>query len=222
MLIVVAYTMGAVLAASSTVMYAYGEHFLSPSFSDPGYFRYKESCMFLQISHSSAILIFAARTAGFSFMSKPAVELFLSAVVSQLVVNLLLLMPGDFIVEQLAFKDVLTIWGYDFGWLFILDLVKMGILNIQDGGMAPIEATGSRNTGFGSLGGGKSIHGATKAAFSALSKLASDVKLLSLGVSAVKLREKGRIQLKKGVKLNPHTGMPMPSVGRPLLGPGWS
>ena len=39
--------------------------------------------MFLQISHSSAILIFAARTTGFSFMSRPATELFLSAVVSQ-------------------------------------------------------------------------------------------------------------------------------------------
>ena len=85
MLIVVAYTMGAVLAASSVIMYAYGERFLSESFADPSYFKYKESCLFLQISHSSAILIFAARTTTFSFLSKPATELFLSAVVSQLV-----------------------------------------------------------------------------------------------------------------------------------------
>jgi hypothetical protein len=39
--------------------------------------------MFLQISNSSAFLIFNARTTGFFFMSKPALELFLSAVVSQ-------------------------------------------------------------------------------------------------------------------------------------------
>jgi H+-transporting ATPase len=81
MLIVVAYSMGFVLAASSVVMYAYGENFLSESFATN--FKYKESALFLQISHSSAILIFAARTAGFSFLSRPAFELFMSAVVSQ-------------------------------------------------------------------------------------------------------------------------------------------
>ena len=39
--------------------------------------------MFLQISNSSAILIFNARTIGFSFLSKPHHLLFMSAVVSQ-------------------------------------------------------------------------------------------------------------------------------------------
>merc|ERR1719310_499220 len=76
MLIFVAYTMSAVLATSSTLLYIYGEKFLSAPFSDPATFKYKESCMFLQISNSSAILIFNARTQGFSFLSKPAIELF--------------------------------------------------------------------------------------------------------------------------------------------------
>merc|ERR1719343_1357425 len=89
--------------------------------------------MFLQISNSSAILIFNARTQGFSFLSKPAIQLFLSAVVSQLFVNALLLCSGGFIVEQLNPKDVALIWAYDLLWLVVIDLVKMAIIYIQDG-----------------------------------------------------------------------------------------
>merc|ERR1719213_1528984 len=69
MLVVVAYSMAMVLAASSTLLYIYGGKFLSAAYSTV--FPYKESCMFLQISNSSAILIFNARTIGFSLLSKP-------------------------------------------------------------------------------------------------------------------------------------------------------
>ena len=131
MLIVVAYSMGLTLAASSTILYAYGSQFLSSAFVTD--FKYKQSCMFLQISNSSAILIFNARTTGFSFLSKPCIQLFLSAVVSQVFVNWLLLTSGGFIVAQLDPYDLGAIWVYDLAWLIIIDLVKMSILTIQNG-----------------------------------------------------------------------------------------
>merc|ERR1719486_1692897 len=104
--------MGFVLSASSTILYAIGGKFLSDKFDSD--FRYKESCMFLQISNSSAILIFNARTQGFSFLSKPAIQLFMSAVVSQVFVNSVLLFSGGFIVEQMLPEDIALIWAYDF------------------------------------------------------------------------------------------------------------
>merc|ERR1719327_434538 len=75
MLIFVAYTMGFVLSASSCILYVTGQHFLTAKFVTD--FVYKQSVMFLQISNSSAILIFNARTEGFSFLSKPAIQLFM-------------------------------------------------------------------------------------------------------------------------------------------------
>jgi len=129
MLIFVAYACGFTLAASSTVLYAYGGLFLSSRFTE---FAYKESCMFLQISNSSAFLIFCARTTGFWFASKPAIELFLSAIVSQCVVNLFLLFSDGFIVVELDPSDIGRIWLYDICWLVIIDLVKMGINMIQN------------------------------------------------------------------------------------------
>lgn len=89
--------------------------------------------MFLQVSNSSAILIFNARTTGFSFLSMPAYQLFWSAVVSQAFVNTMLLCSHGFIVEQLDIADIIKIWIYDFSWLIIIDLVKMGILRATEG-----------------------------------------------------------------------------------------
>lgn len=88
--------------------------------------------MFLQISNSSAFLIFCARTTGLFFMSRPALELFLSAVVSQLVVNLFLLYSDGFIVVELAAYDIGMIWLYDLAWLLIIDGVKMSINKLTD------------------------------------------------------------------------------------------
>jgi len=150
MLIVVAYTMGLTLSASSTILYALGHKFLSPAFTA---FKYKESCMFLQISNSSALLIFNARTTGFFFSTVPAKELALSAVASQAFLNTLLLFSGGFIVEQLHWKDIAMIWAYDVVWMFILDFVKMAIIRIQDGpedqmtlDQTMAKATATRNT----------------------------------------------------------------------------
>ena len=42
------------------------------------------------------------------------------------------------------------------------------------------------------------------------------------GTGAVKLRESGKPTLKAGLKINPHTGLPIPGGGRPQMGPGWS
>ena len=57
----------------------------------------KETCIFLQLSNSSAILIFNARTQGFlslSLSSVPAIQLFMSAVISQCIVNGFVLNSG--------------------------------------------------------------------------------------------------------------------------------
>merc|ERR1719311_1009290 len=145
MLIFVAYACGFTLAASSSILYIYGGKFLGPNFSDPEYFKYKESCMFLQISNSSAILIFNARTQGFSFLSKPAIELFMSAVVSQVFINPMMLFSNGFIVEELDPNDMALIWAYDFSWLIIIDLVKMLIIRIQDGPIQSVTETKGRN-----------------------------------------------------------------------------
>ena len=109
--------------------------------------------MFLQLSNSSAILIFNARTQGFSFLSMPAIQLFMSAVVSQFIVNTFIKFSGGFIVEQLESADMLKIWAYDLSWLIIIDLVKMGIIRIQDGPMTSVADTKSRNRAFGSKAG---------------------------------------------------------------------
>merc|ERR1711998_282879 len=83
LIMVAAYAMGFTLAASSAILYAYGDLFLSERFSTSFPYNrhpqaYRESCMFLQISNSSAFLIFCARTSGFFFHSMPALQLFLS------------------------------------------------------------------------------------------------------------------------------------------------
>ena len=77
------------------MLYVFGDRFLSHNWTES--FKYKETCLFLQISNSSAILIFNARTQGFSFLSKPAYQLFWSAVVSQLFVNFMLFTPNPIV-----------------------------------------------------------------------------------------------------------------------------
>merc|ERR1719502_2314301 len=113
MLIFVAYTMGFVLSASSAILYAQGDKFLTSKFTTD--FMYKQSVMFLQISNSSAILIFNARTTGFSFLSKPHPLLFASAIVSQIVVNLALVF--GVIVSPLEYHDIIATWLYDLSCL---------------------------------------------------------------------------------------------------------
>ena len=184
MLIVVAYALGAVLSASSVLLYAYGGSFLTSAFVTN--FKYKQTCMFLQISNSSAILIFNARTTGFSFLSRPAFELFMSAVVSQLFVNFMLLNSGGFIVEQLAPIDIAKIWGYDLAWLIIIDLVKIAIIRIQDGPdeQPTLATTFSRNSFHGRRSGSRvlSAGGTSYKAAGRASRLSKDVRLSITGV----------------------------------------
>jgi len=155
MLIFVAYSMGLTLAMSSTIMFARGGMFLSERFISD--FAYKQSCMFLQISNSSAILIFNARTTGFSFLSMPDWRLFMSAVVSQLFVNYMLLNSGGVIVEELLLSDIVGIWLYDLAWLIVIDLVKMSIIRIQDGAeeQVSLSAVQTRNSFHGRRSGSK-------------------------------------------------------------------
>jgi len=193
MLIFVAYACGFTLAASSTCLYAYGHKFLSEAFTTT--FKYKESCMFLQISNSSAILIFNARTTGFSFLSKPCIQLFLSAVVSQLFVNYFLLFGNGFIVEELLPADVGSIWLYDLSWLIIIDLVKMTIIRIQDGNevQATLEGTVTRNTFHGRRSGSRII-GADGTQY-----------------KAVGARRSGAPSMSKDVRIS-MSGMPVPKT----------
>jgi len=116
---------------------------------------YKAACLFLQISNSSAILIFNARTIGFSFLSAPHPLLFGSAVVSQLFINVVLLtgiLPS--LTPKLDPADVGVIWAYDFAWLIIIDLVKMMILKLQEEPTTGVDSTVGRN---GVLRGSKSV-----------------------------------------------------------------
>jgi len=155
MLIFVAYALGAVLSTSSVLYYALGSKFMTSKFVTD--FKYKQSCMFLQISNSSAILIFNARTTGFSFLSKPAIELFMSAVVSQVFVNLMLMYSGGFIVAELDPHDIALTWAYDLSWLVIIDIVKMTIFRIQDGpGVQPTISENMTVAGRGSFHGRRS------------------------------------------------------------------
>jgi len=170
MLIVVAYSMAAVLATSSTLLYVFGHLFLDSQWVTD--FKYKETCLFLQISNSSAILIFNARTTGFSFLSKPCTELFMSAVVSQAFVNFMLRFPNP-IVEQLSYHDIFMIWLYDLSWLVIIDLVKMGILAATETPQQSVMEAGTRRS--------KSTSSGTAVRRSGAPKLSKDVRVSMQG-----------------------------------------
>merc|ERR1712060_676432 len=66
---------------------------------------YQETVVFLQISNSSAILIFSARTLSFFFTSMPAWQLMFSTVVGQVLVNVALLMPQNGLVKTMHAQD---------------------------------------------------------------------------------------------------------------------
>ena len=93
-----------------------------------------------------AALAAACEYPGFFFLSVPALELFLSAVVSQMVVNLFLLFSGGFIVVQLDPYDIAAIWAYDIAWLLVIDVVKMSINKVQNVEQAAMSSVTSRNS----------------------------------------------------------------------------
>merc|ERR1712087_137451 len=87
--------------------------------------KYMETCLFLQISNSSAILILSARTRYFFFSTIPAWQLMLSTAIGQVLINLWVCFPVGGLVAKLKIQDVLAIWIYDIMWLLLLDVVKM-------------------------------------------------------------------------------------------------
>mmetsp|Transcript_45381 Transcript_45381/g.82921 ORF Transcript_45381/g.82921 Transcript_45381/m.82921 type:complete len:933 (-) Transcript_45381:84-2882(-) len=135
-LLIQSYSMGILMCVQTLILCRHGKDFLSHKFAkeiadnpDPSVLNpYMESTIFLQISNSSAILILSARTVGFFFTTVPAWQLVLSTAIGQILVNGALLFPGHFLVEQLELEDIVKVWIYDFAWLLILDVVKMGAL----------------------------------------------------------------------------------------------
>merc|ERR1712066_73637 len=84
-LILQSYAMGILMFLQAMFLVAYGHLFLSSTYKDSmtkslsqkggEMDEYMETCVFLQVSNSSAILILSARTVGFFFTSMPAWQL---------------------------------------------------------------------------------------------------------------------------------------------------
>jgi len=141
-LILQSYAMGILMFLQTILLVSYGHLFLSEQYEESmnkslqrqgGEMDiYMETCIFLQISNSSAILILSARTLGFFFSTMPAWQLFLSTAIGQVIVNAWVFSPpgkelgfGRGLVAKLDPQDMARIWGYDLLWLLFLDLVKM-------------------------------------------------------------------------------------------------
>merc|ERR1712048_1025945 len=136
-LILQSYAMGIVMFVQTIMLIESGHRFMSKTFEesharsvDPDMTgkemdKYMETCLFLQISNSSAILILSARTRYFFFSTIPAWQLLLSTAIGQVLINLWVWHPPGGIVEKLYLQDVVAIWIYDIAWLLFLDVVKM-------------------------------------------------------------------------------------------------
>ncbi|CAJ1330200.1 unnamed protein product [Effrenium voratum] len=136
-LLLQSYSMGILMFVQTMLLVSYGHLFLSDSYGD-GYFqsmdsdaagsemnKYMETTLFLQISNSSAILIFSARTVGFFFTTMPAWQLTFSTALGQVLINIWCLVAPTGLVDKLLPSDVAKVWLYDIAWLLFLDLVKM-------------------------------------------------------------------------------------------------
>jgi len=136
-LILTSYSMGILMFAQTMLLITHGSYFMSDEFGESHFTsmdggsaggemdKYMETCVFLQISNSSAILILSARAAGFFFTSMPAWQLMLSTAIGQVIINLWTLTAPSGLIAQLQPMDVLKVWLYDIAWLIFLDSVKM-------------------------------------------------------------------------------------------------
>jgi H+-transporting ATPase len=136
-LILQSYAMGILMFVQTIMLIELGSKFLSREFAkshsvsvDPDMTgkemdKYMETCLFLQISNSSAILILSARTRYFFFSTIPAWQLLLSTAIGQVLINLWCFHPLGGLVSKLLLQDIIAIWIYDIMWLLFLDLVKM-------------------------------------------------------------------------------------------------
>ena len=136
--------MGMLMFAQTMLLVSCGHYFLSDKYAD-GYFasvgatsagtemdKYMETTIFLQISNSSAILIFSARTVSFFFTSMPAWQLTFSTALGQILINIWCLWAPSGLVDKLEPMDVALVWLYDIAWLLFLDVVKMFAGRIWD------------------------------------------------------------------------------------------
>lgn len=138
-LLLQSYAMGILMFVQTMILVAKGDMFLSDEYAKSKKAskpqgemdEYMETCIFLQVSNSSAILILSARTVGFFFTTAPAWQLAFSTAIGQVLINLWVLYPLGkalglkSLISQLAPQDVGMIWLYDVCWLLILDIVKM-------------------------------------------------------------------------------------------------
>jgi len=133
------WTMGALMFLETIMLLSLGHTFMSDSYVKSSeetthlgtlkgkeMSKYQETCIFLQISNSSAILILSARTVGFFFQTMPAWQLLLSTAIGQVFINVWVLFAPGGLVAKLDPTDVALVWLYDIAWLLALDLVKMG------------------------------------------------------------------------------------------------
>jgi len=142
-LLMQSWTMGCLMFLQTMGLILYGSAFMSDTFKESYDIsmngakgvemdQYLETAVFLQISNSSAILIFSARTLGFFFTTMPAWQLLFSTIFGQVIVNTWILFFAGRLVSKMNSHDVLMVWVYDFAWLLILDMVKMLVQKIWD------------------------------------------------------------------------------------------
>jgi len=141
-LLIVSYTMGILMAIQTVLMYGHGHTTfgLDPRFhcmpTAEKFCEYKDSAMFLQISNSSAILIFSARSVKWWFSSKPAWQIVFSAGIGQIIVNVIMLLPPmgavNKFIHPVVPRDIGVIWAYDFVFLFLLDIAKQIMMSLWD------------------------------------------------------------------------------------------
>lgn len=135
-LLIVSYAMGMALCGSTVYMYYHGGSFLDPLFLTNS--DYHDAAIFFQISNSSAILIFSARSVKWWFsplfnakIPAPAKEIVISAMIGQFVIMGVIAFT-DFL-PALTMQDIGSIWLYDLVWLFILDIVKQSMIALWEG-----------------------------------------------------------------------------------------
>jgi len=136
-LVMTSYAMGILMFCQTMLLISHGHYFMSERFEESYYNsmdvsaagsemdKYMETCVFLQISNSSAILILSARTVGFFFTTLPAWQLMFSTMLGQVIINAWVLSAPSGLIDRLEAMDVVKVWIYDFAWLLFLDLVKM-------------------------------------------------------------------------------------------------
>ena len=136
-LLIVSYALGLGLALSSALFYCLAAAMLPSApilgVSSDSHIRqgYLQSLLFLQLSNSSALLIFVARTDGpaLSFANHAAPPLALSALLSQLLIGFTLSRGVPTLeICRLELPDVLFVWLYDAACLLLLDLLKLALL----------------------------------------------------------------------------------------------